>query len=294
MFDKFYRRFKASILGMRGLSLCLLQAPLLISLPIALIQGRPAKLIALIATIAPLSYSAVLTQRYFKDCQQQYLKTGKAFSPLDHRKHALGFTALGAFILIAFILRRPPMVALISSALAGLGYYLRYIAADKPLSDYADIEKSPNTHLNPVLREMIESAYKNIEQLEDHARYLHQYPSHNTLSKKLQLIARKARNIISIIHEDSEKVRQARTFFIVYLEQLRDISTRYVAQLALNQPEQAQRQSFELLAEQMLLSFQEQQISLTNAHQVQLDIRMQVLREQLKSANNTNTSNEQK
>ncbi|PIE82257.1 MAG: hypothetical protein CSA10_00945 [Cardiobacteriales bacterium] len=280
MKHRFLSSLKASLTGIRGFSLYLFQSPLWLALPISLFKGRLTKTVKIALVIILITYGAILTKRYFQAYRHYFLKTGDVFLEKDDRPKALILIALGVYVLVTMVIRRPILFGLIASIFASLGYYLRYMATDsKWLSDLTP-ERVPTDHLNPTLRDMLNNAYSSIEILENNARYLRQYPSNDNLSAKLTLINKKARNIIAMIADNPAKIRQMRTFLVIYLNQLQDISERYIVQLDMEN-ESEKRQNLEQLLDDTLSAFDDQQLILTQSRQAQLDIRMQVLRDQL-------------
>lgn len=284
MLNQIFRSVRAAYLGMRGMSLYLMQLPLWFGFPIALFRNMPKAAITAVV-IGLITYGAILTQRYFLQCRTNYLQTGEAFALQDNRPHAMGFVALGTLLLMLLVARRPLLFSVISSALAALGYYLRYIVADNPDVDDNEPQRVPTDHLNPTLRKMLDNAYLTINTLEQQARQLRAQKQEAKLGAMLAEIASKAREIIALIYEKPERIRQARTFLVVYLDELQDVSQRY---LEYNDGEHRfeQRQSFMQLLEETQVAFHDQKLALSQAQHEQLDIHIQVLREQLRQKGN--------
>lgn len=281
----FFARAKAAFIGLRGNTLLVAASPLWISAVFGLFQGRVNKTIVSLAAACCISYGALLTKRFFRQYANSLIHATDPMQIRDERKTALGFVCLGMFILTLFLLRRPPLIA-VGTALSGMAYYFHYIydpdAAPPPLTP----DPIHTDHLSPTLRQMITDGEAHIAAIEAVIPQFARNPKTINIAGKLRTMTALARQILSKTAVSPERIRQLRAFFVVTLPELANICTAY-----LDTPETPARQAnFNALLDASLAAFNEQHQAIGKAEHHQLDIKMDVLRQQIHH-NHTATPN---
>ncbi|WP_298641350.1 5-bromo-4-chloroindolyl phosphate hydrolysis family protein [uncultured Cardiobacterium sp.] len=269
---------KQQYLGIRGMALYLVQIPLWLLIPLNLILFRPLPILSAGIAAALLCYAAYLTQQHYRSRRDNYIKTGQEHADEDNRPYALGFTALAAAVL-AFTARPQPLFALLNALVAAAGYYLSYLYDDTPAADVRPPRDIPAA-LNDTLRKMLADGYDAVEQLEHYTKRLQLLAEERGIAGKLGNITARARAIIKHIGSDAERIRAARSFLIVHLGELKNISAQYLADIG-NPGHDAQQTRFLTLLDDSEQAFTAQHLQLTSQEQIRLDTQMQVLREQL-------------
>ncbi|SUO93812.1 5-bromo-4-chloroindolyl phosphate hydrolysis family protein [Suttonella ornithocola] len=269
---------KALFLGLRGNILLVASSPLWIAVIQGIFQGRLFKSLLSLASVGCFTYATLLTKRYF----YQLSLTLHQENPLpveDTRKDALWLVALGALIVSALVLRRPPLIA-INTLLAGGAYYFHYCyqTQDIPATS-TSIEETPinPADLPPTLRQMIQDAQQSILHLRQIAETAYNTDVSSILLSKLQTIINLADTLLHKVAQSPEQIRQMRTFFVVILPELEQICARYFSDIS---SAESQQQFLDLLNASEA-AFTEQQQALIGRHQTELDIKMTVLKAQL-------------
>ncbi|MDO4643359.1 MAG: 5-bromo-4-chloroindolyl phosphate hydrolysis family protein [Cardiobacteriaceae bacterium] len=280
MLQKTKKIIKQQYLGIRGIALYALQLPLWFAIPINLIRGKILSVGIAVVAIALLLYAGSLTQEYFLSRRDNYIKNGIDHADIDQRFSALACTTIAAAV-IAFGIRPSPIFALVTALIAALGYYFSYNFNDEPEDDIPPHRDIPD-RLNPTLREMLAGGYDAIEKLERIAARLQITAEESRIAAQLKKVTDRARAIISQIGDEPERIRAARSFLIIHLNELRHISEEYIADIG-NPDHGRQQIRFHNLLTDSEQSFTAQHLQLSSQQQEKLDTQMQVLREQLKT-----------
>lgn len=274
-----HRFLKRSYLGLRGLSLVLLQIPLMAGLLKGALTGNLAAIGTYAAAAAALGGAAWLTRDYFLACRQNYIQTGEIKSERDRRPLALILAGAATCILASWAFKRPLTIGAAFAALGSIGYYLRYMLPDTSTPQTSP-QRVATDHLNATLRDMIDSAYRHIDDLRDVQRKLRIKPQEHDVAMQLYSIILHSRRLIAIIAEQPERIRAARQFLVVQLPELATISRAYLEDSG-GEHETVRQNFLDLLTASETALFQEKKLLDHNRFQT-LDTRMQVLRDQLK------------
>lgn len=272
------RFIRRSYLGLRGFTLALMQIPLWANILGGALTANLPKIGFFGAAAAGLGLAAWYTRQYFLACRMNYIQTGEIKSDRDRRPLALILVMLSACAIATYAFKRPFSVTPVFAALAGAGYYLRYMLRDAN-APQATPARVQTDHLNPTLRNMIDSAYRHIDNLRDTQRKLRLRPQEHDVAMQLYSIILHSRRLIAIIAEQPERIRAARQFLVVQLPELATISRAYLDDQG-GSHDQIRQNFLELLTAAESAIFQEQKLIDYNRFQT-LDTRMQVLRHQL-------------
>lgn len=286
MFEKIRYTIRQQYLGIRGIALYMLPLPLWLDICISLLSGRLGVMTGEILAAVCFAFAGYFTREHFRERREHLLATGTEHAEHDRRPAAAGLTALGCFLLALVIFRRPPLLPLIMAALGALGYCLNYIADDAPYQKpSARLKRNIPETLPSALEEMLNNAYSALENMEVIAVRLKEITREYHVARQLEKVTRTARLVIYHIQDSPERIRAARSFLVVHLQELNHICQQYSDNI--NTPEHDRQQAeFQQLLLESEHAFIEQKQQLTQQQQQNLDTRMQVLREQLTRSNN--------
>ncbi len=275
-----WKKVKLNTLAWRGRSLLLPIVPLSVATMVSLFQGKPLKLIITFSACLCFAYAGQLTHAYFSSLVNMLKEENPVEYPEDERHIAMLLTAIAIGMLSAYLFRRPIMILLHVLFAAG-AYYFHYYNKQLP----EDIRQSIPTpivssHLPPALAELIESGKENVSQLQSLAK-TYQHVDYNGLCivEKISTMAQHAHKIIASVANDPDNIRRLRSFFVVQLPEITQICTD-----CLKSDVDADRlEELDQLLDQVTANFIEQNVAINNADELLLDIKMDVLREQIAS-----------
>ncbi|ABQ14015.1 5-bromo-4-chloroindolyl phosphate hydrolysis family protein [Dichelobacter nodosus] len=270
---------RLKLLAIRGAALYILQFPLWLAFFAGIMQNDWRKMTAAILALACFLTSARFTRHYFLQ-KRRNLLNNQAQLIDDKRYIALFLLCLGVLI-ITFSLRSLGIIGMtFLTALSGYGYRFSYFDDEKITALEPETDISPDA-LTPTLRKMLQETDKHLVFLTQRAQQLKQYPDDFLLGWKMNAVSSDARQIAQLSSASADHVRRSRTFFVVQLPELVKISEDYL-NLSVDQ-RGLQRKKFMMVLEQLEHSFKEQSMQLIQQKNEQLDVRMDVLHQQLHS-----------
>ncbi len=265
-------------LGIRGTTVLIASSPLWVAVMIALFQGRWNK-VGLCAGALACFYSGGRKTRWYFLQQRELLLHGDPNTAIrDPREKALLRVSAGILLLSIFVLKRPSAI-LTTTLLGTLGYYLNYMI-DSRTTARPWAQESGFEGLTPTLKQMLHDAQACILALEKTAAALSRHPEELPLAGKIRIIAEQARHIVRMMRDEPDRIRAARTFFVVHLPGLQHICTAYLAR---QNPasHNAQCKNLMKLLETAETAFSRESMAIDERQERQLQVQMDVLRRQL-------------
>ncbi len=258
----------------KGVLLFLLPLPVLLAAILALTKGNLPVLLASTVGYALFLSGAVLARRGMQN-QAEYERRRIAYAPRYPLK-LLGaaLTAAATSITATFAAGYNPAIGVCFGLGALLGFYLVYgfdPRATKRATDAYGLDATPQ------LLQALAGAEKTILAIEQARKNIR----NNELRSRLDNIIKLARQILKNLEEDPADLRRSRKFLNVYLEGAQQVTEGYV-----RTHQQAQSQQLEANFRNVLTTiedvFKEQQQKLLENDVLDLDIKIEVLSEQIK------------
>ena len=256
----------------KGFLLYLFLFPLFLSVVLALFQM---KLTAFaLNTIAFLLFFAVLWLSKKGFAQEiNYRKAKLARAPAIRYKEFSAYLLGIATFYTAFVAGSVTLLeSLFWSGLSILGYWLYYgfDPHEDKLADLGDI--SPD-----VVLQTLQEAEAKVTAIDHDLEKIHD----REVRDKVILALDQARSILDAIADDPQNIRSARKFLIVYIDGVAKVTSSYTA-MDENEIDTASREKLLHLMEEVENRFQKELKRLKANHQFDLDVHIDVLKEQIK------------
>ncbi len=260
--------------GLKGLWLYLMPTPVFIAAIIALIKGDFLNTLLAAASFSGFILSAIIARRGFKQ-ENQYKQKHLARAP------RLPFKTVAASLLsittgaTAFLLAD---YGLLSSVLMGsttlLGFYF-YYGLDPRRNKVGDRWFESN---QAELFEALEAAEIKISAIEAAKKSI----GNIEFDQRLNRIINKARNVLAIIADDPGDLSRSRKFLKVYLDGTQRVTESYAKTHKKEATTEALDANFFNVLESIEKTFDEQHNKLLKNDQFDLDVKIEVLKTQLK------------
>ncbi len=261
--------------GIKGTLLFLMPLPVLVGAVIHLLRGNVFSSLTAGALFAGFMVAAVIARHGFK-LESRFKQKRLAKAPGTPFKSVaaiiLGITTgLTAFLLSGY--------GLIASVLIGfvalLGFYMAY--GVDPRRD-----KTGNISLGVSADEVfeaLEAAEIKIDTIEKARKSIRniQFDQH------LKRIIDKARGILTLIEEDPKDLNRARKFLKVYLDGTARVTESYAKTHGKNATTEVLETNFQEVLDSIEKTFDEQHQKLLRNDQLDLDVKIEVLKTQLKN-----------
>lgn len=219
-----------------------------------------------------LSGSLALASRGFKQ-KESYTKAKLARAPkIPYLQLAAGGLGLSAFYLSFFVGGKPLLSALFVGILAPLGFYLYY---------GTDPKKDKLGNIDGISAELVLETLHEAREKLAHIKQDSQKIADRALLAKLTLATDKAETILETIQEDPKDIRVARKFLIVYIDGIAKV-TRSYTQLDEKDITLQTRERLYGLLDEVEAKFGTELQRLKENNQFDLDVHIDVLREQIK------------
>jgi len=273
-FRKLPTPFSGQLPRPKGVLLFLLPLPVLIAAILALSRGNLRVLLASTVGYALFLSGAILARRGMQN-QAEYERRKIAYAP-PYPLKLLGavLVAAATAITATFAAKYNPAIGVCFGLGALLGFYLVYgfdPRATKRATDSYGLDATPQ------LLQALAGAEKTIVAIEQAKKNIR----NNELRSRLDNIIKLARQILKNLEENPDDLRRSRKFLNVYLEGAQQVTEGYV-----RTHQQAQSQQLEANFRNVLTTiedvFKEQQQKLLENDVLDLDIKIEVLSEQLK------------
>ena len=206
--------------------------------------------------------------------EADYINSTLTKAPKIPYKTIAGFLLGGSTFFTAWIAGgKPFMVALFLGSIATLGYYLFY--GFDPKKD--KLENLGDVSAEFVL-ETINEAKGKLVDIESHMDEI----KDKVLFEKLNIAVGKAKDILETIQNDPKDIRVARKFLIVYIDGVRKVTDSYVAMDEEDINSETKEKLYSLIAD-LDTRFDKELDRLKNNNQFDLDVHIDVLKEQIKN-----------
>ncbi len=257
----------------KGTLLYMFLVPLFISVILALLQTNiQAFVLNSLAFLFFLVTAKVSSKGFLQEAK--YIDSKLTKAPKIPYKTIAGILLGGSTLFTAWIAGDEPfLTALFLGSIATLGYYMFY--GLDPKKD--KLENLGNISAEFVL-ETINEANTKLENIEEHRTKI----KDTVLSGKLDIAVTKAKSILETIQNDPKDIRVARKFLIVYLDGVAKVTDSYVS---MDEEDINSETSTKLygLMEDLDVKFDKELDRLKNNNQFDLDVHIDVLKEQIKN-----------
>ncbi len=256
----------------KGFLLYLFLVPLFLSVVIALFKMKFAAFF--LDTIAFLLFFAVLwlsKKGFAQEINYRNAKLAKA--PKIHYKEFAAYLLGVATFYTAFVAGSASLVeSLFWAGLSILGYWLYYgfDPREDKLEDFGDISAD-------VVLKTLQEAHGKIGAIEKDIEKIHDRAVH----EKVTLALDQAKTILDAIADDPKDIRSARKFLIVYIDGVAKVTSSYTAMDEKEINEESRERLLQLM-EEVEARFQKELKRLKANNQFDLDVHIDVLKEQIK------------
>jgi 5-bromo-4-chloroindolyl phosphate hydrolysis protein len=261
--------------GIKGTLLFLMPLPVLLAAVIHLVKGHFFSSITAGALFAGFMVAAVVARHGFK-LESRFKQKRLAKAPGTPFKSVAAVilaisTGLTAFLLSGYNLFPSILIGFVTL----LGFYMAY--GVDPRSD-----KTGNISLGVSADEVfqaLEAAEIKIEAIEVSRKNI----KNIKFDQHLRRIIKKARDILSLIEEDPKDLTRARKFLKVYLDGTQRVTESYAKTHSKEATTEVLDKNFQEVLDSIETTFDEQHKKLLENDQFDLDVKIEVLKTQLKN-----------
>ncbi len=270
---KSYNPGISSLKSIKGTLLYLFLIPLFIAVILALLQTNIHAFLLNSLAFALFFATAKLSTKGFAQ-EFEYLNSTLTKAPKVPYKTIAAFMLGGSTFFTAWVAGGKPFIsALFLATIATLGYYLYYGFDPKKdkLDNLGDVSAAFVLETIGEAKTKLNNIEKHMDQIED--RLLHE---------KLDIAMTKAKNILETIQEDPKDIRVARKFLIVYIDGVAKVTDSYVSMDEEDIDSETKGRLYGLM-EDLDIRFDKELERLKNNNQFDLDVHIDVLKEQIKN-----------
>ena len=257
----------------KGTLLYLFLVPLFMAVILALLQTNIQAFLLNSVAFALFFLTAKISTRGFMQ-EAEYMNAILIKAPKVPYKTISGFLLGGSTFFTTWIAGGKPFIsALFLGSIATLGYYLFY--GFDPKKD--KLENLGDVSAEFVL-ETINEAREKLGNIEDHMDQI----KDEILFENLTVAIGKAKNILETIQADPKDIRVARKFLIVYIDGIGKVTDSYVS-MDEKDINRETKEKLYLLMQDVDTRFDKELERLKNNNQFDLDVHIDVLKEQIKN-----------
>ena len=268
-----YKPNTASALSKKGTLLYLFLVPLFVAVILALLQTNIKAFILNSVAFALFFITAKVSTKGFTQ-EADYMNAVLIKAPKIPYKTISGFLLGGAtFFTVWFAGNESFLKALFLGSIATLGYYLYY--GFDPKKD--KLENLGDVSAEFVL-ETINEAKEKLGMIKSHMYQIKDLK----LSDNLSTAVSKAENILETIQADPKDIRVARKFLIVYIDGIAKVTDSYISMDEEDINSETKEKLYTLMTE-LDTRFDKELDRLKNNNQFDLDVHIDVLKEQIKN-----------
>ena len=268
-----YKPTTSSSVSKKGTLLYLFLVPLFVAVILALLQTNIQAFILNSVAFALFFLTAKVSTKGFIQ-EAEYMNAVLIKAPKIPYKTISGFLLGGSTLFTTWIAGGKPFIsALFLGSIATLGYYLFY--GFDPKKD--KLENLGDVSAEFVL-ETINEAREKLGNIKDHMNQIKDV----ILFENLTVAIGKAENILETIQADPKDIRVARKFLIVYIDGIAKVTDSYVA-MDEEDINSETKEKLYLLMEDLDTRFDKELERLKNNNQFDLDVHIDVLKEQIKN-----------
>lgn len=267
-----YNPGTTSLKSKKGVLLYLFLIPLFIAVILALLQTNIHAFLLNSLAFALFYATAKLSTKGFAQ-ESEYLHSTLTKAPKIPYKTIAAFMLGGSTFFSAWVAGDKSFISsLFLAVIATLGYYLYYGFDPKKdkLDNLGDVSAAFVLETIGEAKTKLSNIEKHMDQIED--RLLH---------GKLDIAMTKANNILDTIQEDPKDIRVARKFLIVYIDGIAKVTDSYVAMDEEDIHSDTKEKLYGLM-DDLDSRFDKELERLKNNNQFDLDVHIDVLKEQIK------------
>lgn len=268
-----YNPTQTPSISQKGTLLYLFLLPLFVAVILSLLQ-TDIKAFALNSIAFVLFFITAKVSSLGFEQEAAYLKSVFTKAPKVPYKTLAGFLLGGSTFFTAWIAGdKSFLTALFLGAIATLGYYLFYGFDPKKdkLENLGDVSAEFVLETIHEAKEKLSNIQKDMQEIKE-----------KILAKKLDSALQKAHNILETIQEDPKDIRVARKFLIVYIDGIAKVTDAYVG-LDEADIDEKTKQKLHSLMDDLDSKFDKELDRLKNNNQFDLDVHIDVLKEQIKN-----------
>jgi len=262
-----------SLKSKKGILLYLFLIPLFIAVVLALLQTNIQAFLLNSLAFVLFFTTAKLSSKGFAQ-EFEYLHSTLTKAPKIPYKTISAFMLGGSTFFTAWVAGHKSFVsALFLGTIATLGYYLYYGFDPKKdkLNNLGDISAEFVLETIGEAKTKLSNIEKHMDQIEDTFLY-----------EKLNIALKKANNILETIQEDPKDIRVARKFLIVYIDGVAKVTNSYVSMDEEDIHSETKEKLYALMGD-LDIRFDKELERLKNNNQFDLDVHIDVLKEQIKN-----------
>jgi len=256
----------------KGALLYLFLIPLFISVILALLQTNIMAFIWNSIAFALFFMVLKLSQKGFVQEKAYLLATLTKAPEIPYKTMSAILLGIATFFTASIAGHEPFMTSLFLGLISTLGYYLYY--GSDPKED--KLENLGNISIEFVL-ETIAEANDKLNSIKEAMVQMQD----KILLDKLAISVKKAEHILSVIQEDPKDIRVARKFLIVYIDGIAKVVDAYSA-LDEKDIDAQRKENLYALVDDLEVKFDKELERLKNNNLFDLDVNMDVLKEQIK------------
>jgi len=257
----------------KGTLLYLFLIPLFIAVILALLQTNIQSFLLNSMAFALFFTTAKISTIGFRQ-EAEYMRSTLIKAPTIPYKTVGGLLLGGSTFFTAWIAGDKSVItALFLGGIATLGYYLFY--GFDPKKD--KLENLGDVSAEFVL-ETIQEAKTKLSNIEGHMRHI----KDTLLFDKLDIAVVKAKDIVETIQNDPKDIRVARKFLIVYIDGVFKVTDSYVNMDEEDISSETKKKLYRLM-DDLDSRFDKELDRLKNNNQFDLDVHIDVLKEQIKN-----------
>ena len=256
----------------KGTLLYLFLIPLFIAVILALLQTNIEAFLLNSLAFALFFITAKLSSKGFTQ-ELEYLRSALTKAPKIPYKTIAAFMLGGSTLFTAWIAGgKPFLTAVFLGIIATLGYYMFYGFDPKKdkLDNLGDVSAEFVLETIGEAKTKLSNVEKHMDQIEDTFLY-----------EKLNIAMVKAKNILVTIQEDPKDIRVARKFLIVYIDGIAKVTDSYVSMDEEDIKSETKEKLYSLM-DDLDTRFDKELERLKNNNQFDLDVHIDVLKEQIK------------
>ena len=257
----------------KGTLLYLFLLPLFVAVVLALLQTNIHAFLLNSLAFALFFATAKLSTKGFAQ-EFEYLHSTLTKAPKIPYKTIAAFMLGGSTFFTAWVAGGKPFIsALFLAVIATLGYYLYYGFDPKKdkLDNLGDVSAEFVLETIGEAKTKLNNIEKHKDQIEDTFLY-----------GKLDIAMTKAKNILETIQEDPKDIRVARKFLIVYIDGVAKVTDSYVSMDEEDINSETKERLYGLM-DDLDIRFDKELERLKNNNQFDLDVHIDVLKEQIKN-----------
>jgi len=257
----------------KGILLYLFLIPLSFAVILALLQTNIYSFLLNSMAFALFFITAKVSTKGFEQ-EAEYLSSTLTKAPKIPYKTIAGFLLGGSTFFTAWVAGgKPFMSALFLGTIGTIGYYLYY--GFDPKKD--KLENLGDVSAEFVL-ETINEAKRKLANIEMHMDEI----KDRVLFEKLNIAVGKAKDILETIQNDPKDIRVSRKFLIVYIEGVHKVTNSYIS-MDEDEINRETKEKLYTLMEELDSRFDKELDRLKNNNQFDLDVHIDVLKEQIKN-----------